>query len=164
MPQSTSTKVDASPSSYLTPIHPLPSTLHSAHHPTSSPTLQVPNVPLRSKDRHSTFITSIPQCRSTHSIPRAKPDVMPYYLPDRELIPHIGLMDRSEALQSIHRSTCASNSLALAPKGIQHKRFAPTRKHLTAHIPLERKTNFLTHTRGRSGGADAETRGKFFFP
>ena len=82
----------------------------------------------------------------------------------RELIPHIGLMDRSEALQSIHRSTCASKSLALAPKSSQHKRFAPTRKHLTAHIPLERKTNFLTHTRGRSGGADAETRGKFFFP
>ena len=82
----------------------------------------------------------------------------------RELIPHIGLMDRSEALQSIHISTYASKSLALAPKSSQHKRFAPTRKHHTAHIPLGRKTNFLTHTRGRSGGADAETRGKFFFP
>ena len=115
MPQSTATKVDAAPSSYLTPNRPHPSTLHSAHqlrhpHPfwcrmfhyglktalprssppphsaaaahvipqqttlhsahqlTSSPALQVPNVPLRSKDRHSTFITSIPQCRSTHSI------------------------------------------------------------------------------------------------
>ena len=70
----------------------------------------------------------------------------------RELIPHIGLMDRSEALQSIHISTYASKSLALAPKSSQHKRFAPTRKHLTAHIPLERKTNFSNaHPRAVGG-------------
>ena len=51
-------------------VIPQQTALHSAHQLTSSHALQVPNVPLRSKDRHSTFITIHPQCRSTHSIPQ----------------------------------------------------------------------------------------------
>ena len=64
--------------------------LHAAHQSTSFPTLQVMNVPLRSKDRPSTFITSTPQCRS---IPRHPPTNHPPFHSSAHVIPTLQVMN-----------------------------------------------------------------------